>query len=69
MTSREATRLVCTGGALRGTGGATVERFVRDRGYCEIAEVAAHAFAPTRDTPRYLLGYRCIGPGRGSFGE
>lgn len=48
-----------------GTGGATYDRFVRDRGFCEITEVTIPAFVPARDTPRCFVGYRCKEPGRG----
>ncbi|WP_264046739.1 hypothetical protein [Methylobacterium flocculans] len=53
------------GGIVLGTGGQTYDRFVRDRSFCEVTEIAVPAFAPAGDTPRCFVGYRCIEPGRG----
>ncbi|ACL59698.1 hypothetical protein [Methylobacterium nodulans] len=70
MTCRQAARLVSARGALvLGTGGFTYDRFVRDRSFCEPTEVTANGFAPTRDNPECLVGYRCIEPGRDWFGD
>ncbi|MCJ2083247.1 hypothetical protein [Methylobacterium sp. J-090] len=53
------------GGVVLGTGGATYDRFVRDRSFCEITEITIPAFVPAGDTPRCFVGYRCKEPGRG----
>ncbi|MFD1302155.1 hypothetical protein [Methylobacterium marchantiae] len=52
-------------GIVLGTGGATYDRFVRDRGFCEVTEITVPAYAPTRDDPNCLVGYRCREPSRG----
>lgn len=65
MTCRQAQGTVNrAGGIVLGTGGPTYDRFVRDRGFCEVTEIASRAFAPTRDTPQCFVGYRCKEPGR-----
>lgn len=51
------------GGIALGTGGATYDRFVRNRSFCEATEFAKAAFAPTRTDPRCLVGYTCFEPG------
>lgn len=38
------------------------QRFVRDRGFCEITEIAELRFVPTRDNPECPVGYRCREP-------
>lgn len=53
------------GGIVLGTGGATYDRFVRDRGFCEITEITIPAFVPARDDVNCFVGYRCREPGRG----
>lgn len=53
------------GGIVLRTGGATYDRFVRDRGFCEITEITIPAFVPARDNPNCFVGYRCKEPGRG----
>lgn len=58
------------GGVVLGTGGATYDRFVRDRASCEITEITIPAFVPARDDPNCFIGYRCREPGRGDrFGD
>lgn len=52
-------------GIVLGTGGSTYDRFVRDRGACEVTEITVPAYAPTRYTPDCFIGYRCREPGRG----
>ncbi|CAA2107478.1 hypothetical protein MBUL_04180 [Methylobacterium bullatum] len=52
-------------GIVLGTGGSTYDRFVRDRGACEVTEITIPAYAPTRDTADCFIGYRCREPGRG----
>lgn len=66
MTCPEARTVVSRNrGIVLGTGGATYDRFVRDRGACEVTEITIPAYAPTRDTPDCFIGYRCREPGRG----
>ncbi|KQO58309.1 MULTISPECIES: hypothetical protein [unclassified Methylobacterium] len=66
MTCPEARSVVSRNrGIVLGTGGATYDRFVRDRGACEVTEITIPAYAPTRDTPDCFIGYRCREPGRG----
>ena len=71
MACRQAQGTVArAGGIVLGTGGATYDRFVRDRGFCEVTEITTRAFVPTRDTPQCFIGYRCKEPGRGDrFGS
>ncbi|UMY19168.1 hypothetical protein MMB17_07680 [Methylobacterium organophilum] len=38
------------------------EHFVRDRGFCELTEIAELRFVPTRDNPQCPIGYRCREP-------
>ncbi|MEH3120021.1 MAG: hypothetical protein PGN25_21155 [Methylorubrum populi] len=58
------------GAAVLGTGGATFDRFVRDRSFCEATEIGRRAFVPTRDAPGCFVGYTCYEPGRGDrFGD
>ena len=64
MSCGQAARLVQRRGALvLGTGGQTFDRFVRDRSFCEVTEIAKRAFAPTRDNPACPIGYTCYEPG------
>lgn len=68
MTCRQAAELVQARGAIvLGTGGQTYDRFVRDRSFCEITEIARRAFRPTRDNPACLIGYTCYEPGIGDW--
>src|SRR4051812_44988545 len=63
MTCRQAAALVFARGAVvLGTGGATYDRFVRDRGFCEITESTKPGYAPTLDNPQCVVGYRCFEP-------
>ncbi|NEU11462.1 hypothetical protein G3T14_04890 [Methylobacterium sp. BTF04] len=58
------------GGIVLGTGGPTYDRFVRDRGFCEITEITIPAFVPAKDNPNCFVGYRCREPGLGDrFGD
>lgn len=60
MTCTEVMALVKREGAiLLGAGGAGLERFVRDRGFCDVTEVAELRFVQTRDNPECPIGYRC----------
>jgi hypothetical protein len=68
MTCQQAVGLVQARGALvLGTGGQTYDRFVRDRSFCEVTEIARRAFRPTRDNPACLIGYTCYEPGIGDW--
>jgi len=70
MTCRQAAGLVYSQGAIvLGTGGYTYDRFVRDRGFCEITESVQRAFVPTRDTPQCPVGFRCFEPSRDDLFE
>lgn len=63
MTCDEASALVRREGTvLLGIGDRRPERFVRDRGFCEITEIAELRFVPTRDNPECPIGYRCREP-------
>ena len=65
MTCGQARAFVASrGAAVIGTGGQTYDRFVRDRGFCEVTEVTRTTFVPTRDSPSCFIGYRCIEPSR-----
>lgn len=64
LTCPQARGLVArAGGIVLGTGGQTYDRFVRDRSFCTVTEVAKTAFAPTRTDPQCFIGYTCIEPG------
>lgn len=68
MTCLDAMALVKRqGSVLLDTGNQTVFRFVRDRSFCEITEIADLQFVPTRDNPECPLGYRCREPGYGDW--
>ena len=49
-------------GLVLGTGGHTYDRYVRDRGFCEVTESTKPGYAPTLDNPQCLVGYRCFEP-------
>lgn len=60
MVCADAMGLVKKSGAiLLNAGGSSLERFVRDRSFCESSEVAELRFLPTRDNPECPVGYRC----------
>ena len=60
MSCAQARGLVAGRGAVvLGTGGFTYDRFVRDRGFCQITEGAEPAWVPSADAPQCLVGYRC----------
>ena len=66
MTCAQTVRLIQARGTLvLGSGGQTYDRFVRDRSFCEVTEVAKRAFRPTLDDPACLIGYTCYEPGAG----
>ena len=63
MTCRQAAGLVFARGAVvLGTGGHTYDRYVRDRGFCEVTESTKPGYAPTLDNPQCPVGYRCFEP-------
>lgn len=63
MSCPQARALVSrSGGIVLGTGGATYDRFVANRSFCEPTEYAKAAFAPTRNDPRCFVGYTCFEP-------
>ncbi|WP_244472359.1 MULTISPECIES: hypothetical protein [unclassified Methylobacterium] len=60
MVCSEAMGLVKKSGAiLLNAGGSALERFVKDRSFCETSEIAELRFVPTRDNPECPVGYRC----------
>ncbi len=66
MSCAQTVRLIQSRGAiLLGTGGQTFDRFVRDRSFCEVTEIARRAFRPTLDNSACLIGYTCYEPGAG----
>jgi hypothetical protein len=67
MTCADAMALVkAKGSILFGPGGGPAERLVRDRGQCNLTEIADLRFVPTRDNPECPIGYRCREP---EFGD
>src|SRR5690242_7086477 len=60
MTCHQAQRFLASRGAVvMSTGEHTYNRFVVNEGYCEVAEWAEPATAPTRDARHCPLGYTC----------
>jgi hypothetical protein len=60
MSCRQAQNLLARSGAVvLSTGPHTYDRFVRSPGYCEVAQWADSATAPTRDSRACPLGYTC----------
>ncbi len=60
MTCHQAQRMVASRGAVvMSTGRHTYARFVASPGYCEVAEWAIWATAPTKDARACQLGYTC----------
>ena len=60
MSCGQAQQIVFSrGAAVLGTGTYTYDRYVRDRGFCQIDETIEPAWVPTRDTPQCPVGYRC----------
>jgi hypothetical protein len=60
MTCDQAQRLLASRGAVvMSTGQHTYNRFVVSGGYCEVAEWAESATAPTKDARHCPLGYTC----------
>lgn len=60
MTCRQAQNLVQSRGAIvLSTGRNTYDRFVRSGRFCEVAEWAEDATAPTKDRDHCRLGYTC----------
>ena len=60
MTCQQAQNMVASRGAVvMSTGTNTYDRFVISPGYCEVAEWAYDATAPTKDARHCPLGYVC----------
>lgn len=60
MTCHQAQIMVASRGAVvMSTGKHTYDRFVASAGYCEVAEWAVWATAPTKDTRACPVGYTC----------
>ena len=76
QTRAPATRAICAeamatvkeqGDVVLSLGGRPPERFVRDRSFCELTEIAELRFVPTRDNPQCPIGYRCREPDYGDW--
>ncbi|GJD32093.1 hypothetical protein PMNALOAF_3358 [Methylobacterium adhaesivum] len=67
MMCTDAMALVKRQGAVVLDTGQATHRFVRDRSFCEITEIADLQFVPTRDNPECPIGYRCREPGYGDW--
>lgn len=60
MSCGQAQSLVRSSGAIvLSTGQHTYDRFVANGGFCTPDEETVPTWAPTRDTPQCLVGYRC----------
>lgn len=60
MSCQQARSLVASRGAIvLSTGQFTYDRFVAHRGFCNFDEDTVATWAPTRDTPQCMVGYRC----------
>jgi hypothetical protein len=60
MVCAEVMALVKREGAiLLAAGGPGLERFVRDRSFCDVTEVAELRLVRTRDNSECPVGYRC----------
>jgi len=60
MTCAQAQAVVRSAGAIvLGTGGPTFERFVISEAFCTPQEEIVPHWAPTRDNPQCVVGYRC----------
>lgn len=63
MSCRQAAGLVQAQGAIvLGTGGHSYDRYVRDRGFCQVTQSTKAAFAPAADNPQCFVGYTCFDP-------
>lgn len=61
MTCRQAQQLVAQNGAVvMTTGPHTFRRFVHSYAFCQVQEQLAIEPAPTADTARCPVGYRCV---------
>ena len=70
LTCAQAGQIVyAQGAAVLGTGGYTYDRYVRDRGFCQIDEFTVPGFVPTRDTSQCFVGYRCRSGPHDFFGQ
>lgn len=60
MSCAQAQGLVrATGAIVLSTGPHTYDRFVANRRFCTPDEEEIPTWAPTRDTPQCMVGYRC----------
>jgi hypothetical protein len=60
MSCGQAQSLVrSTGAILLSTGGHTYDRFVASQTFCTPDEELVPTWAPTRNTPQCMVGYRC----------
>ena len=60
MTCAQAQSFVRSAGAVvLSTGGHTYDRFVATQAFCTPDEELVPTWAPTRDTPQCMVGYRC----------
>ncbi len=61
MTCGQARATVASLGAVvLSTGPTTYDRYVASRAFCMFNERTEAAWAPTRDTPQCVIGYRCV---------
>ena len=66
MSCNQARSLVTAqGSVVLSTSATAYERFVASSGHCEMGEVPAPGWAPTKDAPRCQVGSRCVGVSRG----
>lgn len=64
----QAQALVLSRGAIvLNTGRSTYDRFVASQQFCMFGEVLEPVWAPTRDVPQCLVGYRCLQGDRGDL--
>lgn len=63
MSCNAAASLVNTRGAVvLGSGPSIYDRYVEDRGFCQIDEDTEPAFVPTADNRQCFVGYHCYQP-------
>ena len=61
MTCAAANALVLSRHAIvLGTGRDTYDRYVSDQGQCPWGQILKPGFAPTRDNPQCMVGWRCV---------
>lgn len=67
MSCDQARSLVAIQGAIvLSTSATTYERYVESGRYCVRGEIATPALVPTADTPRCLVGSRCVPHNQGT---